>query len=403
MKKLRIGFFTDSYLPDPNGVATTTAAVATALEKRGHTVYIIAPKHPHFRDKKNVYRLTSVKMYDSLEMRMALHLPDRALIKALQLPLDIIHTHSGGPVSLLGWEVAKLKDIPCLTTYHTMMAKYTHYLLKGKLITPKMATQMSRIFGNMCDCVIAPTQIVAHELRSYGIKKPILVIHNGLDLAYWGKAEKGTLRKKLSIKKGEKILLYVGRLGREKSVDFLIRSFETVHKKLPQTHLVIVGDGPEKENLLSLAKKLNLKQVVHFLGFVSKETLATYYVDADVFVFASTTDTQGMVLFEAMASGIPLVVVNHPTYTDFVKNGYNGFLTNTHEKDFAEAVSRVLIDDKLRKELSENAQKSVARFSVDATAKTLENLYLHILEMHASRKKKSLRHKFKSLRSILDL
>ena len=180
---MRIGFFTDGFLPQPNGVATSVFESAKELERRGHEVWIIAPSYPGYIDKSlNVIRLTSLKVFKEPEIRLALNLPDRAMRKVLSMDFDIIHGHSGGVVTLMGWEVARAKNVPFVVTYHTLWNRYTHYFLKGKVITPKMMERATKIFGNQIDFLIAPTRRVERVLRSYGVKKPIKVVPSGINI-----------------------------------------------------------------------------------------------------------------------------------------------------------------------------------------------------------------------------
>ncbi len=251
---MRIAFFAESYLPDPNGVATSVAATAEELQRQGHTVYIVAPKHPGYKDKKNVIRLYSVRLYEDLDMRTALHLPEPNLIKVLRMKkLDLIHGHDGGVMSLLGWEVARLKNTPFLATYHTIAHEYTHYVLRGKVFRPGIVKTVTRIFGNMCELLITPTERAKQELRKCGVKTPVLILPNGIEREKYMNQPKGFLRKKLGILEDTKVVLYVGRLGREKSVDFLIQSFKHVLSKEPDSVLVLVGDGPDMDNLVKLS------------------------------------------------------------------------------------------------------------------------------------------------------
>ena len=139
---MRIGFFTDGFLPQPNGVATSVFESAKELERRGHEVIIVAPKYPGYVDSDlNVVRLTSLKVLSRPEIRMALHLPDKSLRRVLGMDFDIIHGHGGGTITLIGWETARLKGIPFVVTYHTLWNRYTHYFFKGKIVTPMIASQ----------------------------------------------------------------------------------------------------------------------------------------------------------------------------------------------------------------------------------------------------------------------
>jgi len=377
---MRIGFFTDGFLPQLNGVATSVAETAKELERRGHEVYIIAPKYPgHKGDGPKVIRLASFSIHAPTKTRFALSLPDQAMRKILSLDFDIIHGHSGGSVTLLGWEISRAKKIPFVATYHTLWNRYTHYFLKGKVVTPKMMERATKIFGNRVDYLIAPTTRVEKELKSYGVRRPIRVVPSGIDIEKFKNAKPGFLRTKLNLSKDEKILLYVGRLGKEKSVDFLIRSFKLILGSYPKAHLVIVGDGVERKRLEALAKRMGVQKNTHFLGDVKSQNIQDVYRDASVFVFASSTETQGLVLPEALASGVPSVVVDDPAF-ECIEDGKNGFRVHKNENEFAKKTLSIIEDSKLASQMSEYACTSAQELSVARTVDSLEEIYFSLFE-----------------------
>lgn len=376
---MKIGFFTDGFLPQPNGVSTSVSESARELERRGHEVFIIAPKFPGYTDQTaNVIRIPSVRVSKQPETRLGFSLPNRSLKKILSIEFDIIHGHSGGPVTLLGWEIARLKKIPFVGTYHTLWNRYTHYFLKGKIVTPKMMEQATKIFANRIDHLIAPTKRVEKELRSYGVKKPISVVPSGIDVEKFRHGEPGILREKLALQ-NEPILLFVGRLSREKSVDFLLKMFKEVLKKAPNAHLVLIGEGTDRKKLERLANRLGIQKRVHLLGEIGIEDINRVYKDATVFVFSSTTETQGLVILEALSAGVPVVAVDDPAY-ECIKNGENGFLVKKDKNEFASKVLSIIGNQDLRQKLSNNALVSAEQFSVKATVDSLENIYFKLLE-----------------------
>lgn len=377
---MKIGFFTDSYLPNVDGVATSVASSAKELEKLGHEVYIIAPRSPKYKDKKNVYRLMSVRLYEKPEIRMGLQLPQRSLLRIMRIDFDIIHSHSGGPISFLGWQISQLRNVPYVATYHTLWNKYAHYFLflKG-VMKPKVLEITSALFGNTCDEVIAPTEKVKDELLKYGVKKPIHVIPSGIYVEKFGKQRRGFLRELLTIPKRDKIVLTVSRLGREKSVDFLIKVFAHIYKNQPDVHLVCVGDGPDRDSVEKLIEKLGVGDRVHLTGPIEHQHMPRVYADAEVFIFASQTETQGMVVLEAMASRLPVVVVHDKAYKEVVEDGVNGYIVKKNEKLFAEKVLGLLAYKEMRVELGKNGRKTAENYSVHYTARALEHVYQRLV------------------------
>ena len=385
---MKVGIFTDSYSPLTNGVTISTQSTVDAIRKLGHDVYVIAPSHPRHKDtEQKIYRLASVEFFTP-DARWAMQLPQKSLLEAVRIDFDVIHGHSGGPISLLGWELAQVKGIPFVYTYHTLWSKYTHYVMQGKLISPRMVEASSKITGNLCDFIIAPTERVKKELVSYGIHRDIKVLPTGIDLASYAKVPKGYIREKLGIAKNAKILLSVSRLGKEKSVDFLLHSFVRIHAKHPNTVLVLAGSGPERRSLRKLAKDLGIQDSVYFLGVIRHTVIPKVYADADIFVFASQTETQGMVILEAIATGLPVVVVQDAAYKGFVLNNKNGFSVRKNYDSFAAAVDKLLTDKNLYTAFSKHAKETASKYSIDATAKYLEQVYNRLIKQHEGKGRK---------------
>ncbi|HSA83825.1 MAG TPA: glycosyltransferase family 4 protein, partial [Patescibacteria group bacterium] len=389
---MKIGFFTDSYLPRIDGVVVSLETCARALRARGHEVYIVAPSHPHHKEKDPfVYRLASIKFPSpsgTPEARWVLQIPEKKLLDVVRIDFDIIHGHSTfSGITLLGIEIAKLKNIPHIWTYHTFWNRYTHYIFNGKIVTPKMVEVVSKFLGNMSDYLIAPTDGVKKELISYGVKQPIEVLPNGIDVSTYQQGKKGFLRKALHITRNKKILLSVGRLGKEKSMDFLIKSFKHIVEQEKNTVFVLVGDGPDKNKLKRLVTRLELESSVFFMGTVNHSDMPHVYADADLFLFASQTETQGLVLLEALASGVPVVAVSDKAFDAVIFSGENGFLVVKDPKIFAEKAILLLRDKKLYQRFFQSGQEQVKKFSVENTVKQVEKLYGQVMKEKGEKEK----------------
>lgn len=380
---MKIGFFTDGYLPQLNGVATSVEGWTGALKKLGHKVYVIAPSFPNYKDEgEDIIRIPSVRLLKQPDIRLGFPLSRKSMAQIIKLKLDIVHATSGGSISTLGLIIARAKKISYVFTYYTRWNHFTHYFFKGKIIRPWMMEAASRIFCNRCDCIIVPMPKIKEELISFGVKKPIVIIPSGVDIDKFNNRKKGFLLRKTGIKNG-KILLYVGRLEKEKSVDFLIKAFKIIRNKDQRTNLVLVGDGTMKESLEQLAEELGVRKNVYFTGLIDSEKMNKVYADAEIFVFASTTETQGMVVLEALSSGLPVVAVNDEVYNGIVKDKINGALVDNDPEKFAKACLEILSSSPYRKKLSENARKSMEKFSLSVTAKSFENLYKQLIQEHS--------------------
>lgn len=387
---MKIAFFTDTYFPQLNGVTVSVDNFSKELQKKGHTVYIFAPKiRGYAGQNSNVYRVNSFKVVDSQpEIRVPILIPNRNLRQIFKLGFDIVHAHGNGPFSVLGYQTAIVKRIPFVLTFHTIQTKYAHYFLNGKIIRPRTIAAGLRIFASVCDGVVVPSNKMRKELIGYGIKKDIKILPSFIETSRFQRNEKGYLHKKLNIPETHKILLSVGRLGKEKSFDFLIEMFEYVVKNEPQTHLVIVGQGQEELNLRKLVKKLALEKSVHFTGKLDNKVVPSSYSDADIFVFASSSETQGLTVLEAAASGLPLVVVDDPAFSNIALENRNALKSPLNQKIFALSVIRLLSQPEIRKKFGENSVKIVAEnFQSGRLTEELLDYYEKIIQSRKNRKR----------------
>lgn len=401
---MKIGFFTETYFPQLNGVSVSLAFIKSELEKNGHQVYVFAPKVPGYKDtENNIIRLRSLTVLNS-EPEQKLPISAIDFRKVLQLKLDVVHGHGGGFVSILGYELALTKGYPYVLTYHTYIEKYLHYFfLKSKKITLPIAKKGSRLICNLSDVVIVPSQKMKTILRGYGVKKEISVIPNPISLESFVKGKMGFLRKKLNIDTDKVILLTVSRLGQEKNIDFLIKSFLKVYEKSKNVVLVIVGLGPEEARLKALVKKLALEEKVFFTGFIDTKQMPQVYSDSDIFVFASTTETQGLVVLEAAACQLPLIVVKDEAFNDPIKDGFNGYMVEEKVDLFAEKVLDLVSDNEKRKQFGINSSQHVRSvFDQAKIIKQFEKVYNEAIDI---RKKESrVTHKLQaSLKKIIKL
>ena len=211
---MRIGFFTDGYLPQINGVATSVDELKESLIEINHKVYVVAPEYPKYKDKdKNILRLKSFKLLRNPELRISYIFPNKIFRNVLQTNFDIIHGFSGGSVPSLGFTLAKIKRKPYVFTYNTRWNEYTHYVLGGKLLSPKAAERIVTLYCNVCTHIIAPADYVKDELIGFGVRKPITVIPNGVNTKRFMPENKDYLKGRLKLPKNSKIILYVGRLS----------------------------------------------------------------------------------------------------------------------------------------------------------------------------------------------
>lgn len=375
---MRIGIFTDSYRPYTSGVVTSIATLKEELIRMGHEIYIFAPSYPDYQEEENgVYRFYSLPTPTNPDYALAIPVLPGIKMLVKKLNLDIIHVHSPFTMGRVGLHYARKYKIPIVFTYHTLYDQYAHYVPVAQGLAKDMALKFSNNFCNQCDHIIVPSKEVEALLEGYNIKTRVSVIPTGVSLHKFENVQEEWLRKHYGIPANRKVLLFVGRLSKEKNLEFLIQSFGQIKRQMPDTTLVITAQGPLEKELKELAESLNFSpdSDVIFTGALPFETLISVYASSDLFVFSSITETQGLVLIEAMASGLPVVAVRASGVQDMVDHGINGLLTECDEKDFSDAVIKVLSDKVLYRCLQANAYLKAQSLSSNNMALEMQELY----------------------------
>lgn len=375
--KLKIGFFTDTYLPQVNGVVTSIELFRRELERQGHEVYIFCPRVDGEKDNGRVIRFKSFRFLFQPEYHVSIPFSRHILRDFWSKDLDVVHAHTPFSIGLLGYYYAFIKKVPFIHTYHTLYPEYIKsYILKGRLITPGMVAKLSAVFSNRCDLTIAPSIKIKKLLEGYGVTKPIDVLATGVNVKdYSTKVKNNNFRKQYGLKENDKLLIFVGRLGKEKNIDFLISALPLIQKKIKNAKLVIVGDGPHRGNLQKQAIKLKIKDSVIFTGYYKKPEVVKAYQASDIFAFASLTDTQGMVVAEAAAAGLPIVAVKDDAFGEFLRQGENGFFTRPDKKDFCAKVCQILSNKILYNKMSKKSQFIAGEFTIAKQTQKLVKIY----------------------------
>jgi 1,2-diacylglycerol 3-alpha-glucosyltransferase len=376
---MKIGFFTDSYKPYVSGVVKSIELFSEQLKKEGHEVYIFAPDYPGVKLKENIFRFKSIPAITSPEFRLAIPFSLKIMQSVRSLNIDIIHTHSPFLMGWLARYIAKRLNIPLVFTYHTLYEKYIHYVPVGHELARKLTVKYCKEFCQTCDLLITPTDYVQKILESYNINTPIKTVSTGIDLLPYYKRNGLSIRGKYGIRDDEKVLLFVGRLGQEKNVEFLLKSFKLVVDSLANTRLIMVGDGPQKKKLMKMKDDLFLFDKLIFAGHQEPEMVTEFYLASDLFVFPSITETQGLVTIEAMAGGLPVVAVNAAGSSVMVDDGLNGLLVKEDEHLFAETIIDLLTHDKRYNFFVKNAIKKAEEFSIENMTGRLIKEYEEIL------------------------
>ncbi|MDP3941841.1 MAG: glycosyltransferase, partial [bacterium] len=345
------------------------------------------PDNPTAQTEHHVYRFPSIE--DKKGRLYPIFIPSLTLEDAY-LPadiiskLDIIHSQHMFTAGRLARHVAREFNIPLVYTYHTLIAEYTHYAGYFSSIVRSYLKGMSRRFCNSCDQIITPSNPMKKILHKYGVRAPIEVIMTGIEPKNYEKVkglDAHRLRKKYKIDPEAKICLYLSRIAKEKNIDFLFRSFAEIRKQYPKVHLLMVGGGPEEDWAKNRILDLGLGASITMTGMVPKNEANKIFGLADIFTFPSVTETQGIVIAEAMASGTPPVAVGKMGPLDLIHDGEDGFLTKLSISDFSEKVVKLLKDDKLRDIFAKEGMRRIEEFSNETSVKKLISLYERVIDL----------------------
>lgn len=382
---MKIGIFTECYKPVMNGVAVSIETFKKGLEQKGHEVFIFAPEHPEAVVEHGVYRFPSIeekkgRLYPFLMPSVMLQ--DSYLPKDVVSGLDLIHAQHMFTAGRLARHVARKYNKPLVYTYHTLIAEYTHYAGFLSPVVKAYLQNMSKRFCNTCNQVITPSNPMKKILRGYGITAPIEVVMTGIEPKNYKRASKEEdkmLREKYKIGPEAKICLYLSRVAKEKNLDFLFKAFVKIQEECPKSHLLVVGGGPEEEWAHSRVKELGIDGKVTFTGMLPKIEANKLFGFGDIFTFPSYTETQGIVIAEAMAAETPPVAVGKMGPLDLVHDGKDGYLTKLSISDFVEKVVKLLKDDKLREIFATEGKSRVEEFSNETSVTKLISLYEKVL------------------------
>ncbi len=381
---MNIAMFSDTYAPQVNGVVTMIKMLEENLQKRGHNVYIFTVDHPKATSQENVYRVPSLRFPWEKQHRIGLPTNYRELIQIItNLKIDLIHSHTSIIVGYLANLVTSKLGLPGVTTYHTMMEEYVHYI---PFMEPILRVYIRKQDKRFCDrnrAVIAPSIKIKKLLETYGVTSHIEVIPNGVDLTPFkreiSEEERRNFRNRYNIGEEDPVMIFVGRMGGEKSIDKLIENFARVNGEIPNSHLLLVGDGPLRTQLKELSVALGVGRNLHFTGFLKWPTeISLAYKSSDLFIIASHTETFGLVTLEAMASGLPVVAYKDDSIANVVFDGDNGFMCPSKDNLY-KAIIEVLRDDSMRKRMSERSREISLDFSAEANTEKTLDLYGRVL------------------------
>jgi 1,2-diacylglycerol 3-alpha-glucosyltransferase len=383
-RPLRILMISDVYFPRVNGVSTSIRTFRRELLARGHQVTLIAPDYPGYIDTdSNILRIKARQVPMDPEDRMMRRHQINALWPTLkQQRFDVLHIHTPFIAHYAGLYLAQQLNIPVVETYHTFFEEYLyHYIpLVPRALMRLIARRVTVSQCNAVQHIIAPSRAMLDALQNYGVRSPIAILPTGLEANQLKPGDGARFRTRHGIELDRPTLLYVGRVAHEKNIDFLLHCFKRVHAALPNTLFIITGEGPAREHLQALTRKLQLESAVKFIGYLERDTeLLDCYRAGDLFVFASRTETQGLVLLEALAQGTPVVSTMHMGTRDVLHNTQGTRVVTEDEHEFSQACIDLLQDTAARKQLAARAPQDAERWSSREMTGRLVQLYSDVI------------------------
>ncbi len=391
-KKLRVVMFTNNYLPFIGGVPISIERLRRGLEGLGDALLIVAPRYKDQPDyEEQVLRVPSLlAMGEKREFRLANIFLARIRQAVRAFKPDIIHLHHPFWLGSLGLFLARTLKVPAIYTYHTRLEHYAHFVpLPGMLFRNLISHALIKRFANKCDGVIVPTYSTEEYLRMIGVKTPTYVQPTGIEYQRFqqvAEADVERLRDELGLT-DERVFVSVSRLSNEKNIDFMIDAIEALRRQTDVPfRFLMIGDGHQRDRLQQKIDDLGLQQHFTLVGAVPPEEMALWYHLGDAFLFASKSETQGMVILEAMAAGLPVVAVRSSGIDDVVRDGFNGFKTPEKQELWVAAVERLLVEDDLRQTLSGQALEFAEDFSVEQFARDVRGIYASTLALVEKKK-----------------
>jgi 1,2-diacylglycerol 3-alpha-glucosyltransferase len=391
---MRIIIFTDTFLPQINGVVTYVLETSKILAARGHKILIFAPQskgsgkinlnNPNIE----VIASPSIEFPTYKEYKIALPSVMKYYKIAEKFHPDVFHIQSPFSLGLAGLYIAKGMAKPVVSTYHTLLPDFIKYylpipILKDGNLINDFTWRLSNYFYNRCDLVLTPSGIMRDMLVKHDIKVPVQVLSNGIDLDVFkpeSQDTKNLIKDRFGL--GNITLIHSGRMSFEKNIQVLIKAFALIRKNIDKdVKFLMIGDGPALSDLKKIAADLKVSQDMIFTGYLSRKFLLAFLKSSDIFVTASTMETQGIVVLEAMATGMAVIGADKMALPELIKDGVNGYLFKPgNEKMLAEKMLKVIQSDKLRAKMAANSLDLVKAHSINLTIEKLEKIYSDLIK-----------------------
>jgi len=383
---MNIVMVTNTFTPHVGGVARSVAAFSEEYRRQGHRVLVVAPEFPGMpEDETGVVRIAALQNFNGSDFSVVLPVAG-LLTEALdEFEPDIVHSHHPYLLGMTALRTARFRDLPLVFTHHTLYEQYTHYVPGDSPALKQFVIELASHYANLADRVFAPSESIAELLKARGVESPVTVVPTGVDHGRFSSGDGRRFRAEHGIPPGAFVAGHVGRLAPEKNLRFLAEALSAFMRGVPRAHVLVAGEGPSLAVMKEVFAEAGQGARVRFAGVLDHSELAGAYRAMDVFAFASKSETQGMVLTEAMAAGVPVVGLDASGVREVVRDGVNGrLLMHESVKGFAEALAGVAGLGPLAMDgLKRGALDTARQFSMPVTAKQALDNYRELLESTA--------------------
>ena len=392
---MNICMMTNTYLPHVGGVARSVQTFTDEFRKKGNNVLVVAPAFPDAdgsQPEEGVVRLPAIQQFNGSDFSVRLPLTGYFNTAIDEFNANIIHSHHPFLLGDTALRIAADKCVPVIFTHHTLYEEYTHYVPFDSPALKQFTIELSTQYANLCDGVIAPSESIAQIIRERGVTTPIEIVPTGIDVEAFAGGDGRRFRKEQGIPARALIVGHVGRLAPEKNLAWLARAVCAFLKTAPEALFVVVGGGPAEQEIRQIFEQAGLSSRLRLAGKKTGQDLCDAYAAMNVFAFSSFSETQGLVLAEAMAAGAPVVALDAPGVREVVRHGRNGFLleARSDEAAFAGCLSDLCSKGELRQKLRRGAKRTALKFAREKCAEQALAFYERIRqqtrqERHAAR------------------
>lgn len=384
---MRIGMMVDLYKPYISGITNYIILNKAELCRQGHELYVFTFGNLDYKDNEaNVYRSPGLPLLDT---GFHINLGYSKEARQKLFTMDVVHVHHPFLSGSIALRYCSPRGIPIIFTNHTRYDLYTQAYIPilPEIVGVTALEAFMPVFCRACDLVIAPSPGMKAVLERFGVDAKIEVVPNGVDIKPFKSPTQPRDRTEFGFQPDDIILVYVGRVGPEKNLTFLLRSFAGAAQAYENIRLVIIGDGPEKDNLQDRARHMQISGRVHFTGMVPYDQLPGYLAMADAFVTASVTEVHPLSVIEAMASGLPVLGIQSPGVGDTVKDGVTGFIVPDQDlAAYTAKMIRMITDEANRKEMGHNAAREVEKYAIEQTSKLMVERYQAVIDQARTKK-----------------